>query len=383
MTQNKIHVTQPYLPPLEEFLPYVEEIWNSGYLTNGGPLHQRLEKALAGYLGVEHLALFNNGTIALITALQALELKGEVITTPFSFVATTNALIWNKNTPVFVDIDPVTANLDPARIEAAITERTSAILPVHCYGNPCDMDAIRDIAERHGLKVVYDAAHAFGVHDAAGSVLARGDLSTLSLHATKVFNTFEGGAIICRDAAMKAHIDELKNFGIVDETTIKVAGSNGKMSEIHAAMGLAQLPHIDACIARRGEIDAAYRAALADIPGLDPLPKLHQTVSNHAYFPILVNDAYPLDRDGIYDHLRAANILTRRYFYPLLSDLPMYAGLASADPANLPVARDMARRVLCLPIFPAMGDDDIARILDTLRSPLVERRDQTLRVATA
>lgn len=370
MTDSKIHVTQPFLPPLEEFLPLVEEIWDSGYLTNGGPLHQRFERALADYLGVDHLALFNNGTNALITALQALDLKGEVITTPFSFVATTNALIWHKNTPVFVDIDPVTANLDPAKIEAAITDKTSAILPVHCYGNPCDMEAIREIADRHGLKVVYDAAHAFGVHNEEGSVLQRGDLSTLSLHATKVFNTFEGGAIICRTAEMKQHIDELKNFGIVDETTIKVPGSNGKMSEIHAAMGLAQLNHIDDCIARRGEIDAAYRAALADVPGLDPLPKLNQTVSNYAYFPLMVNDDYPLDRDGIYDRLREGNILTRRYFYPLLSSLPMYASLPSADPANLPVATKMAQRVLCLPIFPAMTDDDIARIIDALRSPL-------------
>ncbi|WP_299929884.1 DegT/DnrJ/EryC1/StrS family aminotransferase [uncultured Pelagimonas sp.] len=370
MTDKKIHVTQPFLPPIEEFLPYVQEIWNNRYLTNGGPLHQRLERELADYLGVENLALFNNGTIALIAALQAFDLKGEVITTPFSFVATTNALIWHKNTPVFVDIDPVTANLDPAKIEAAITPRTSAILPVHCYGNPCDMEAIRDIADRHGLKVIYDAAHAFGVHNDEGSVLARGDLSTLSLHATKVFNTFEGGAIICRDAAMKQHIDELKNFGIVDELTVKVPGSNGKMSEIHAAMGLAQLNHIDACIARRGEIDAAYRTALADLPGLIALPKLNQTRSNYAYFPILVGDEYPLDRDGLYDQLREVNILTRRYFYPLLSDLPMYADLPSADPANLPIAGDMARRVLCLPIFPDMSDDDLARIIEAVQAPV-------------
>ncbi|WP_179381638.1 DegT/DnrJ/EryC1/StrS family aminotransferase [Jannaschia marina] len=370
MSDHKIHVTQPFLPPLEEFIPYVEEIWENRFLTNGGPLHQRLEADLAAYLGVEHLALFNNGTIALITALQALDLEGEVITTPFSFVATTNALIWNKNTPVFVDIDPVTLNLDPAKIEAAITPRTTAILPVHCYGNPCDMAAIRDIADRHGLKVVYDAAHAFGVHNEEGSILARGDLSTLSLHATKVFNTFEGGAVICRDAAMKHHIDELKNFGIVDELTIKVAGCNGKMSEIHAAMGLAQLGHIDACLARRGEIDAAYRAALADVPGLDPVPKPNQTRSNWAYFPIVVNDAYPLTRDGLYDHLREVNILTRRYFYPLLTTLPMYSDLPSAAPANLPVASEMSQRVMCLPIFPSMTDDDIARIVDALRAPL-------------
>lgn len=370
MSNEKIHVTQPFLPPLEEFLPYVEEIWRNRLLTNGGPLHQRLELELAEYLGVEHLALFNNGTIALITALQALDLKDEVITTPFSFVATANALVWHKNTPVFADIDPVTLNLDPEKIEAAITPRTSAILPVHCYGNPCDMEAIRDIADRHGLKVIYDAAHAFGVHNETGSILQRGDLSTLSLHATKVFNTFEGGAVICRDAEMKKRIDQLKNFGIIDEITITVAGSNGKMSEIHAAMGLAQLNHIDACIARRGQIDAAYRTALEDMPGLTPLPKLHQTRSNYAYFPIIVDEDFPLDRDGLYEALREQNILTRRYFHPLLSGLPMYTDLPSAAPANLPVATRMAQRVLCLPIFPAMTDSDQDRIISALRAPL-------------
>jgi dTDP-4-amino-4,6-dideoxygalactose transaminase len=368
MTDNDIYVTRPFLPPLEDFLPYVEEIWNTGFLTNGGPLHQRLEKELADYLGVEHLALFNNGTIALITALQALDVTGEVITTPFSFVATTNALIWNKNTPVFVDIDPVTLNLDPAKIEAAITEKTTAILPVHCYGNPCDMDAIRDIADRHSLKVVYDAAHAFGVHDAEGSVLARGDLSILSLHATKVFNTFEGGAIICRDAEMKQHIDQLKNFGIVDEMTIKAAGCNGKMSEIHAAMGLAQLGYIDQCIHQRGEIDAGYRAALADIPGLTVLPKLGQTRPNFAYFPILVDREFPMDRDELYEYLQGHSIYTRRYFHPLLSNLPMYADYPSADPHNLPVATDMALRVLCLPIYPDMGNADLKRIIEALQA---------------
>ena len=370
MSAEKIFVTQPFLPPLEEFIPYVEAIWDERILTNGGPLHRRLEADLAAYLGVEHLALFNNGTIALVAALQALELTGEVVTTPFSFVATTNALIWNGNTPVFADIDPVTLNLDPARIEAAITERTTAILPVHCYGNPCEMDAIWEIADRHGLKVVYDAAHAFGVHDERGSVLSRGDLSTLSLHATKVFNTFEGGAVICRDAAMKARIDQLKNFGIVDETTITAAGGNGKMSEIHAAMGLAQLGHIDACLARRGEIDAAYREALRDVPGLVAVPKPNQTRPNWAYFPVIVGDEYPLSRDGLYEHLKTSDIMTRRYFFPLLTTLPMYAGLPSAAPENLPVATEMSARVMCLPIYPSMSDGDVARVVDALRAPL-------------
>lgn len=363
---KKIYVTKPFLPPLEEFLPRVQAIWDSEYLTNGGPQHQELEAALADYLGVPHVALFNNGTISLITALQALRVTGEVITTPFSFVATANALIWNNNTPVFVDIDPVTLNIDPARIEDAITPQTSAIMPVHCYGNPCDMDAIDDIAERHSLKVIYDAAHAFGVHDARGSILARGDLASLSFHATKVFNTFEGGALICKTKAMKDRIDTLKNFGIEDEVTVSVAGGNGKMSEICAAMGLTQLPHIDHAIALRGEVDAAYREALKDIPGLNPLPKLGQTVSNYAYFPLLVEDDYPLARDEIYQVLRDHNILTRRYFYPLIPDFPMYRNLPTANAAHLPVATAKANQILCLPIYPGLEATDIARIIDVL-----------------
>lgn len=366
MNMKKIFVTQPFLPPLEEFIPYLEEIWASKYLTNGGPQHQLLEEKLARYLGVEHLALFNNGTNALMTALQALNLKGEVITTPFSFVATSNALLWNGIKPVFTDIDPITLNLDPAKIEAAITPETTAILPVHCYGNPCDTDAINDIAQRHGLKVVYDAAHAFGVHNEQGSVLNIGDLSILSFHATKVFNTFEGGAIICPDAEMKTKINNLKNFGIEDEVTVTIAGANGKMSEVHAAMGLAQLKHIDEAIDRRGAVDARYRTGLAAIKGLTALPKLNQTVSNFAYFPILVNDDYPLTRDEIYDELRAHGILTRRYFYPLISEFPMYTGLPSSGAKNLPVATEMALRIICLPIYPDLEHDDVDRILAVL-----------------
>lgn len=366
-----IYVTKPFLPPLEEFLPRIEEIWESQILTNGGPQHQELEKRLAEYLGVEHLALFNNATIALITALQALDLKGEVITTPFSFVATSNALMWHNNTPVFTDIDPNTLNLDPAKIEAAITPQTCAIMPVHCYGNPCDMEAIAEIARKHDLKVIYDAAHAFGVHNDAGSVLVRGDLSVLSFHATKVFNTFEGGAIICRTAEMKAKIDSLKNFGIEDEVTVSFAGSNGKMSEIHAAMGLTQLPHIDSAIAARGAVDAAYRQALVDINGLTPLEKTNQTVSNFAYFPLLVGDDYPLVRDEIYKLLREHNILARRYFYPLIPDFSIYRHLPSANTLNLPVARKMAQRILCLPIYPGLEPEDVARIIAVLANPNV------------
>ncbi len=363
---GKIYVTKPYLPPIEEFIPLVEQIWSSGTLTNGGPQHRLLEDRLAEYLGVSHLSLFNNGTIALITALQALRLRGEVITTPFSFVATANALIWNNNTPVFVDICPETLNMDPAQIEGAITDKTSAILPVHCYGNPCAMDRIDEIAARHSLRVVYDAAHAFGVQDEKGSILARGDLSAISFHATKVFNTFEGGAVVCNSAEMKKRIDNLKNFGIEDELTVTVAGGNGKMSEICAAMGLVQLDHIDHVIVQRGRVDAAYRAAIDTIEGLTALPRLHQTRSNFSYFPITVNEGYPLSRDGLYDLLRSHNILTRRYFYPLISEFPMYRALASAAPANLPVATRMAQRILCLPIYPDLADSDIARITDIL-----------------
>lgn len=368
MSNQKIPVTRPFLPPLEEFLPLVKEIWDSKWLTNGGPKHQELEELLAAYLKVEHLALFNNGTNALMTALQALDLKGEVITTPFSFIATSNALMWNGIKPVFTDIDPVTLNLDPAKIEAAITPETSAILPVHCYGNPCEMAAIDAIAQRHGLKVIYDAAHAFGVHDQDGSVLAVGDLSVLSFHATKVFNTFEGGAIICQSAEMKQKIDSLKNFGIEDEVTVTSAGANGKLSEIHAAMGLAQLGHIDAAIAQRGAVDARYRAGIGKIKGLTALPKLNQTVSNFSYFPVLVGEDYPLPRDGLNDYLGEHGVGARRYFYPLISEFPMYSALDSAAPENLPVATKLARQIICLPIYPDLPLDDVDRILTILKT---------------
>lgn len=363
---DKIFVTKPYLPPLGELVARMEEIWDSGILTNGGPQHRLLEQKLAEYLGVGHLALFNNGTIALIAALQALEVKGEVITTPFSFVATANALTWNHNTPIFVDIDPETLNLDPRKIEAAITERTGAILPVHCYGNPCDLDAIDTIADLHDLHVIYDAAHAFGVHDEKGSILARGDMSAISFHATKVFNTFEGGALVCRDAAMKAKIDCLKNFGIEDELTVNMAGCNGKMSEINAAMGLVQLDHMDEIIAGRRRVDAAYRETIDGIDGLTALPKLNQTQSNFSYFPLTVDENFPISRDALYQALQDADILTRRYFYPLISEFAVYRGLPSADAGNLPVATRTAQRILCLPIYPTLANADIARIVAVL-----------------
>ncbi|CAH2900161.1 MAG: Aminotransferase, DegT/DnrJ/EryC1/StrS family [uncultured Paraburkholderia sp.] len=368
LTQETIYVTQPHLPPLDDFVPYLREIWDRKILTNGGPFHQRLEKALEEYLGVDHLALLSNGTLALVTALQALRITGEVITTPYSFVATGHSLLWNGIKPVFVDVDPVTLNMDPAKIEAAITPQTTAILPVHCYGYPCDTDAIQKIADNYNLKVIYDAAHAFGVKTGGKSVLRHGDLSVLSFHATKVFNTFEGGAIICPDAKTKQRVDHLKNFGIVDETTVVAPGINGKMSEINAAFGLLQLEHIDEALARRRDISARYCELLANVQGIHCLPACEDTVSNHAYFPILVGDKYPLSRDALYERFREHNVIVRRYFYPLISDFPMYRGLPTAHRANLPIASDAAQRVLCLPIFPTLSDAQMDRVVDIITS---------------
>ena len=367
MSDKPIYVTQPYLPPLEEFIPYLEQIWNNKILTNGGPMHQQLEQALCDHLGVEHIALFNNGTNALLTALQALEITGDVITTPYSFVATSHSLLWNGLKPVFVDIDPHTLNLDPAKIEAAITPQTTAIMPVHCYGHPCDVEAIQAIADKHNLRVIYDAAHAFGVKDAGGSILRHGDLSVLSFHATKVFNTFEGGAIVCPDAKTKLRIDQLKNFGIVDEVTVVACGINGKMSEINAAFGLLQLKHIDRAQARRREIDQKYRDLLKHVPGIRIIEETGQEVANYSYFPLLVESEYPLSRDELFQKLKDSKIFARRYFYPLISEFPMYRGMPSAQSSNLPVALDMAEKVLCLPIYPAIIDADILRIVEVLK----------------
>ncbi|MFM0012985.1 dTDP-4-amino-4,6-dideoxy-D-glucose aminotransferase VioA [Paraburkholderia sediminicola] len=362
-TNERIYVTQPHLPPLDEFIPYLQQIWDSKVLTNGGPFHQQFEAALCKYLGVRHLALFTNGTLALLTALQALRVTGEVITTPYSFVATAHSLVWNGIKPVFVDVDPATLNLDPAKIEAAITPQTTAIMPVHCYGKPCDVEAIQKIADNYNLKVIYDAAHAFGVQTEAGSVLEHGDLAVLSFHATKVFNTFEGGAIICQDAKTKQRIDHLKNFGFVDETTVVASGINGKMSEINAAFGLLQLQHIDEALARRAQIDAVYRERLRDVPGIRCLPKAGEKVANHSYFPILVGPEYPISRDELYQKFRDHDIYARRYFYPLISDFPIYRGLPSARRENLPAAHAAAQQVLCLPIFPALTDNMLDRIV--------------------
>lgn len=362
MSSKSIYVTQPYLPPLEEFVPYLQQIWDSKVLTNGGPMHQQLEAALCDYLGVEHVALFNNGTIALLTALQALRVAGEVITTPYSFVATAHSLLWNGIKPVFADIDPHTLNLDPTKIEAAITPHTTAIMPVHCYGNPCDVEAIQTIADNYNLRVIYDAAHAFGVEDAGGSILRHGDLSVLSFHATKVFNTFEGGAIICPDAKTKKRIDQLKNFGFVDEVTVVAHGINGKMSEINAAFGLLQLQHIDRAIERRREIDGFYRERLQDVQGIQLVEDAGQAAANYSYFPIMVQTDYPLSRDELYQKLKDNGFFSRRYFYPLISEFPMYRGMASAQRSNLPVASEMAKKVICLPIYPALSDCSILKI---------------------
>ena len=364
-----IPVTEPFMPPLEEFVPYLEKIWESKWLTNAGQFHQELEQRLAAHLGVEHLSLFSNGTIALIVALQALRVRGEVITTPYSFVATAHSLLWNNIRPVFVDIDPVSFNMDPAKIESAITGETSAIMPVHCYGNPCDVEAIRNIADRYGLKVIYDAAHAFGVDYLGRSLLEHGDLSVLSFHATKVFNTFEGGAIVSNDAKTKQRIDHLKNFGFVDEVTVAAAGINGKMNEVQAAFGLLQLQHVDRLIEARGAIDDHYRCALAGVRGITPYQRIDGATRNHSYFPVLVGPEYPLTRDQLYLKLRAHAIMARRYFFPLISDFPMYRGLPSAPRSNLPNAVTIADQVLCLPIFPELATETVDSIVGLIATP--------------
>ena len=359
-----VYVTRPQLPPLEELLPMLRQMWDSRILTNGGPFHVQFEQALCEHLGVPHVCLFTNATIALLTALQALRITGEVITTPYTFVATSHALLWNGIKPVFVDIDPETLNLDATRIETAITPQTTAILPVHCYGRPCDVAEIQRIADIHNLRVIYDAAHAFGVRHQGSSVLNHGDLSVLSFHATKVFNTFEGGAVICPDAKTKKRVDHLKNFGFVDETTVIAPGINGKMSEFNAALGLLQLRHVAQALAARRALGDLYREHLADVPGIRCL-NLEGT--NHSYFPILVGPDHPRSRDELYRELKKQGIHPRRYFYPLVSSFPMYRGLASARRELLPVATAAAEQVLCLPIFPEMDRAVVDRIVQVIR----------------
>jgi len=348
-----IFVTKPILPPIEDFICSLKRIWENGIITNNGPFHIEFEEALTKHLRVKHISVFSNGTLALLSALQALDIKGEVITTPFSFVATTHALWWNKITPVFADIEPDYLTLDPARIEEAITPRTTAIMPVHVYGNPCKMEEIEKIAQKHKLKVIYDAAHAFGVEVNGKSIHNYGDLSVLSFHATKVFNTIEGGAIVSHDSNMKKHIDHLKNFGFEDEVTVAEPGINAKMNELQAAYGLLQLKTINKYIGKRKVISDKYREALKDVPGIHFLKDVPGIKHNYAYFPILIskeNDR--MSRDKLYNKLIENGIFGRRYFYPLISSFPPYKNLQSAERENLPVAHEVASKVICLPIYP-------------------------------
>jgi len=346
-----IHVTRPSLPPLDDLIPYLKEIWESRVLTNGGKFHQELEATLTDFLQVNNISLFNNGTIALITALQALRINGEVITTPYSFVATSHALLWNGIKPVFVDIDPLTLNINPTKIEEAITHKTTAILGVHCYGRPCDVEAIQQIADIYNLRVIYDAAHAFAVQCRCGSVLRHGDLSVLSFHATKVFNTFEGGAIVSKNELTKRRIDYLKNFGIADETTVVAPGINGKMSEFNALVGLLQLNRINHSIEARRKVWDVYINRLSGIKGIRCVSADWKQGNNFGYFPILFTEEFPKNRDFVFFKLREHGVIARRYFFPLITDMPMYRGLESAHPTNLPVARETAEQVLCLPIY--------------------------------
>ncbi|HGG8856094.1 TPA: DegT/DnrJ/EryC1/StrS family aminotransferase [Enterobacter roggenkampii] len=365
---KNVYVTSPLLPPLEEFIPYLETLWESKILTNSGQFHQQLEEALAAYLGVKHVCLFSNGTLALLTALQTLRITGEVITTPYSFVATSHSLLWNDLTPVFADIDPVTFNIDPDRIEELITPKTTAIMPVHCYGIPCDMERIQKIADTYGLKVIYDAAHCFGVKQDNASILNYGDLSVLSFHATKVFNTFEGGAIICHDAKTKQRIDYLKNFGFADETIVMAPGINAKMNEVQAAMGLLQLKYIDSALQERAVIYQRYVELLdSALPALEYIKPASNIEWNYSYFPVLIREDSAVSRDAIYSELRKHNIYARRYFYPLISAFPMYRHFPTANAQHLPVADEISHAVLCLPIYPGLLVVDQRRIIEIIQ----------------
>ena len=363
MSRSPIFVTQPSLPSLEHLIPYLEQIWENKVLTNAGPFHQQLEKELCEYLGVPNISLFSNGTIALIIALKALDIEGEVITTPYSFVATSNALLWNNLKPVFVDIDPVTLNIDPSKIEAKITPNTTAILAVHVYGNPCDIDAIDAVANRHNIKVIYDAAHAFGVRCHCGSVLNHGDLSVLSFHATKVFNTFEGGAIVSPDAETKRRIDQLKNFGFENEVSVTQIGMNGKMNEFSAALGLLQLQEIDKQIEKRKTIDTAYRELLGNIPGIRCHSRNWAQNLNYSYFPIFVEYDYPITRDVLYDKLKGYGINGRRYFYPLITDYSIYQDKTLSSEREWPIAKQASEQVICLPMFEDLSISEINKIV--------------------
>lgn len=364
MENKLITVTSPLLPPLGEFQKMIADIYASKWITNNGTFHRQLEKELAAYLKVPYLSLFTNGTLPLITALQALRIKGEVITTPYSFVATTHSLWWNGIKPVFVDIDPATGNIDPNKIEAAITPNTTAIMPVHVYGKPCDTEAIQEIADKYGLKIIYDAAHAFGVEVNGESILNAGDLSTLSFHATKVYNTIEGGALVMHDEKMKKRIDYLKNFGFADEVTVVAPGINSKMDEMRAAYGLLNLKQVDAAIEARHQVAVKYREALRPIDGITFFDDMPGVKHNYSYFPIFIDEnKYGMTRDDLYFKMKEQGVLGRRYFYPLISTFSTYKGLESASPSNLPNAHKMADSVICLPMHHALTDEDIQRIL--------------------
>ena len=364
-----ITVTSPLLPDLEELDVLLKDIWKRRWITNNGHYHKELEHALCEYLKVPYISLFTNGTLPLITALQALRITGEVITTPYSFVATTHSLWWNGIKPVFVDIDPRTGNLDPGKIEAAITPKTTAILPVHVYGKPCDTEAIQAIADKYGLKVIYDAAHAFGVEVGGKSILEAGDLSTLSFHATKVYNTVEGGALVMHDGKTKQRIDYLKNFGFAGETEVVAPGINSKMDEVRSAYGLLNLRQVDQAIAARRRIAVRYREALRDVPGIRYFGDMPGVKHNYSYFPVFVDATeYGMTRDELYFKLKAQNILGRRYFYPLISTFSTYRGLPSAAPSNLPNAHRMADEVICLPMHHLLTDEGVERIIDVIKN---------------
>ncbi len=364
MSEKTITVTSPLLPDLNEFEKMLEDIWQRKWLTNNGFYHKELEKALADYLGIPYISLFTNGTLPLITALQAMRITGEVITTPYSFVATTHSIWWNNLKPVFVDVEEETGNIDPEKIEAAITPQTTAIMPVHVYGTPCNTKRIQEIADVYGLKIIYDAAHAFGVNINGKSILEAGDMSTLSFHATKVYNTIEGGALICHDAATKKRIDYLKNFGFADEVTVVAPGINSKMDEIRSAYGLLNLKQVDSAIERRKHVAEMYKSALRNVPGIRFLNDIEGVRHNYSYFPIFITEKeYGMRRDALYMKLKDNNILGRRYFYPLISNFPVYRGLESARPDNLPVATKLADQVLCLPIYADLADENVEKIL--------------------
>ena len=368
MKEDKlITVTSPLLPNLDDFHAMLQDIWNSKWITNNGSFHKQLEKELAAYLKVPYISLFTNGTLPLITALQALRITGEVITSPYSFVATTHSLWWNGCKPVFVDIDPATGNIDPDAIEAAITNKTTAIMPVHVYGKPCDVKRIKEIADKYGLKVIYDAAHAFGVEVDGESILNAGDMSTLSFHATKVYNTIEGGALVMHDEETKKRIDYLKNFGFAGETTVIAPGINSKMDEMRAAYGILNLRQVDAAIEARHQVAIKYREALRPVEGITFMDDMPGVKHNYSYFPIFVDaEKYGMTRDDLYEKMKSHNVLGRRYFYPLISTFSTYKGLPSAMPKNLPRAHQIADSVICLPMHHDLNVKDVDRILDLI-----------------